>query len=102
MVEITPRAEQHLLQLRSERGFDQQSGARFEANEQRVRLTFSTAPASRDRVIEGADLPIFVAPEVIDKLEHATIDVDSSDGKTRLMIRRSRRASQTARQSPAG
>lgn len=63
MVEITPRAEQHLLQLRSERGFDQQSGARFEANDQRVRLTFSTAPASRDRVIKGADLPIFVAPK---------------------------------------
>lgn len=90
-MEFTPAATQHLLRLRDERGFDPHAGARFEANAQRVRLTFATEPASQDRILNGTELPIFVAPEVIDKLEHAVIDIDTSAGRTRLIIRRGRR-----------
>jgi Fe-S cluster assembly iron-binding protein IscA len=95
MLELTPRAEKHLLNLRVQRGFDQTDGARFVTNAGRVGLTFTSAPKPKDRVIEGADLPIYVAPEAIEALDEATVDAEPEDGKTVLVIRRARGARKT-------
>lgn len=91
MLEITPRAEDHLLRLRGERGFDQADGARFETNAGRLRLTFAQAPQPSDRILDGARLPIFVAADASERLDGATIDVESHDGKTGLIVRRTPR-----------
>lgn len=98
MLQITQRAEQHLLQLRVERGFDDKHGARFLTNAGTVGLTFAAEPKADDRVMEGGNLPIFVAPEAVAVLDEATIDAQSDDGKTVLVLRRQRRP---GAQSPA-
>jgi Fe-S cluster assembly iron-binding protein IscA len=90
MLQITPRAEKHLLNLRVERGFDQTDGARFVSNAGRVGLTFTSAPKPKDRVFDGANLPIYVAPEAVEALEEVTVDAEAEDGKTVLVIRRAR------------
>ena len=91
MLQITRLAQQHLLELRVERGFDAKHGARFIANGRTVGLTFAPAPRADDRVVEGADLPIYVASDAIAVLDEATIDAMPEDGKTVLVIRRQRR-----------
>lgn len=92
MLQITPRAEKHLLNLRVQRGFDRTDGARFVTNAGRVGLTFTSAPKPKDRVVEGADLPIYVAPEAVEALDEATVDAEPEDGRTVLVIRRTRGA----------
>jgi Fe-S cluster assembly iron-binding protein IscA len=90
MLQITPQAEQHLLQLRVERGFDDKHGARFMTNGGTVGMTFAPAPKPEDRVVEGANLRVYVAPDAVAALEEATIDAKPEDGKTVLVIRRQR------------
>jgi Fe-S cluster assembly iron-binding protein IscA len=90
MIQITPRAEKHLLHLRVERGFTETDGARFVTNAGRVGLTFTPAPKPDDRVLDGAELPIYVAPEAADALDKATVDAEQTDGKTMLVIRPAR------------
>jgi Fe-S cluster assembly iron-binding protein IscA len=91
MLQITPQAEQHLIVLRVERGFGDKDGVRFLTNAGGVGLTFTAAPDPDDRVVEGTNLPIYVAPEAVAALEEATIDAKTEDGKTVLVIRRQRR-----------
>ena len=91
MLQITPQAEQHLIDLRVERGFDDKDGVRFLTNASGVGLTFTAAPDPDDRVVEGANLPIYVASDAIAVLDEATIDAMPEDGKTVLVIRRQRR-----------
>ena len=87
MIQITPRAEKHLLNLRVERGFNTTDGARFVTNSGRVGLTFASAPKPDDRVLDGAELPIYVAPEAADALDKTTVDAEQTDGKTVLVMR---------------
>lgn len=100
MIQVTPEAANHLLRLRSERGFDPKSAARFIRNDGRVGLTFAPAPQPGDRVVEDVDsIPVCVAPDVVDALDQATVDARAEDGKMVLVIRRRRAtADETARQ----
>lgn len=88
MLQITPQAEQHLLRLRDERGFDDKHGVRFLTNAGSVGLTFAATPKPDDRVVEGARLPIYVATEALAALDEATIDANAEGEKTVLVIRR--------------
>jgi len=94
MIEITPRAEDLLLQLRVQRGHDQTDGARFETEAGKVRLTFAPSAKPRDRVLEGARLPIFIAPELADSFREARIDAEVSDGRSALVVTRNRPSSE--------
>ena len=88
MLQITPQAEQHLLRMRTERGFDEKHGARFMTNGGTVGLTWASAPKPEDRVVEGTNLPVYVAADAIAALDEATIDAKPEEGKTVLVIRR--------------
>ena len=94
MIEITPGAEDLLLRLRVQRGFDQTDGVRFETEAGKVRLTFASSAKPRDRVLEGARLPIFIAPELADSFRDARIDAEVSDGKSALVVTRNRTSSE--------
>jgi Fe-S cluster assembly iron-binding protein IscA len=96
MLQITPQAERHLLQLRVDRGFDEKHGARFMTNGGTVRMTFAPAPKPEDQVVTGADLLIYVAPDAAAALDEATIDAKPEDGKTVLVIRRQQNGSTAA------
>jgi Fe-S cluster assembly iron-binding protein IscA len=91
MLQITPQAEEHLIHLRVERGFNERDGVRFLTNAGGVGLTFTTSPDPDDRVVQGTNLPIYIAPNAVAALEEATIDAKTEEGKTVLVIRRQRR-----------
>jgi hypothetical protein len=64
MLQITDQATTHLLRARTERGFDEQAGARFVRSSVGVGLTFSPAPEPGDEVLAGSALPIYVAEDI--------------------------------------
>ena len=94
MIDITTRAEDLLLRLRESRGRDRTAGARFVTQAGKVRLTFVPAAKPRDRILEGARLPIFIAPELAEAFHEATIDADETDGKRALVVTRGPREGQ--------
>jgi hypothetical protein len=99
MIQVTPEAANHLLRLRTERGFEPNSAARFIRNSGRVGLTFAPAPEPGDRVVEGVEgIPVCVAPDVVEALDHSIVDARAEDGKMVLVIRRKR---EKAAASPA-
>ncbi|HSL97636.1 MAG TPA: hypothetical protein VK831_03600 [Candidatus Deferrimicrobiaceae bacterium] len=87
MVQLTQEATKHLVRVRGERGIDSGAGARFVPSGKGVGLTFAPEPKPGDQVVEGADIPVYLAPEVADKLEEKTIDVSEKDGKVGLVMR---------------
>jgi Fe-S cluster assembly iron-binding protein IscA len=91
MVEITSRAEELLLQLRGKHGV-QTDGVRFETVAGKIRLAFASEAKPTDRVLEGARLPIYVAPELADSFQEAKIDAETTDGRQKIVVTRSRPA----------
>jgi hypothetical protein len=91
MVEITPSAEELLLELRGKHG-DQTDGVRFETAAGRIRLAFASEARPTDRVLDGARLPIYVAPELADSFREAKIDAELTDGKQKIVVTRTRPA----------
>lgn len=96
MIEITTRAEDFLLELRGQRGHDQTDGVRLETEAGKLRLSFAPASKPRDRVLAGARLPIFIAPDLAEMFPEARIDAEVSDGTSRLVLRRNRSSSDAA------
>jgi Fe-S cluster assembly iron-binding protein IscA len=92
MLQITPQAEQRLLELRAQRGLDAKHGVRFLVNSGSVGMTFADAPMPDDRVVEGARMPIYVAPGATAALDDALIDARSDGADMALVIRRQRSA----------
>lgn len=92
MVQMTPQAVRHLSETRNRRGFSREAGVRFVPHGHAVGLTFSGQPKPGDSVSMSADLPVYVAPEVAEKLQESTIDVVETDGKMKLYLRPSRTA----------
>jgi len=94
MLQVTPKATRHLIQVRRKRGADPRAGARFVRRGGRVGLTFALAPATGDRVVDAKEIRVYVASEIADALDHAIIDArDDEDGKTALFMRRRAAAS---------
>lgn len=92
MVEITPRAEDLLVQLRGQRGYDQKDGVRFHTEGGKIRFGFASAAKPDDRVLEGARLPIYVAPELVDRFHEARIDAELTDGSQKIIVTRDRQS----------
>lgn len=95
MLQITPQAEQRLLELRAQRGLDAKHGVRFLVNGGSVGLTFADAPMPDDRVVDGAQMPIYVASGATAALDDALIDAKPDGADTALVIRRQRSAQAT-------
>jgi Fe-S cluster assembly iron-binding protein IscA len=87
MLQLTPKATEHLRQVRRERGFDDKAGARFVSNGARVGLTFVSTPEPSDRVVDGAGIPVYLAPDVAAAMDESVIDARPEDGKVILVIR---------------
>lgn len=51
-----------------------------------------TAPEPGDRVVEGSGIPIFVAPQIVDRLSRPQIDISEKNGKPGLVLRPQGRA----------
>jgi Fe-S cluster assembly iron-binding protein IscA len=92
MVQVTPQAVRHLTETRNQRGFSRKAGVRFVPHGHAVGLTFSGKPKPGDSVSMASDLPVYIAPEVAEKLHESTIDVVETDGKMRVYLRPSRTA----------
>jgi len=88
MVQVTKEAAQHLVRVRGERGFDRSDGARFLKRNGGLGLTFSKKPEPGDRVVETNGVAVFLAADVVQKLDRGIIDVGEKDGKTALYFRR--------------
>lgn len=87
MVQLTQAAAEHLVRVRGERGIDKGAGARFVPSGRGVGLTFTAKAKPGDRVVEASEIPVYLAPEVADKLDKTTIDVREKDGKMGLVMR---------------
>ena len=90
MVQLTPQAARHLSETRNERGLSRNAGVRFVPHGFAVGVTFSGQAEPGDSVVTAADLDVYMAPEVAEKLHDSTIDVAESNGKMTLYVRPSR------------
>jgi Fe-S cluster assembly iron-binding protein IscA len=86
MVQVTPKAIEHLAKLRSDRGMSRKAGARFVPRAVGVSYTFSDKPEPGDAVIDSADLPIYIAEEAAQRLSGSTIDVSAKGDKPKLVV----------------
>jgi Fe-S cluster assembly iron-binding protein IscA len=88
MLRLTPKATNHLITVRKERGVDDQAGARFISKGGRVGLTFAAAPTEGDRVVDGEKINVFVAADIAEALDQSIIDASDQNGRMSLVIRR--------------
>jgi hypothetical protein len=86
VLRLTPRATEHLVRVRSERGIDERHAARFVRKGSRIALTFAQSAAPGDRRIETRGIAVLLAPEVADRLDQSVIDARREDGKDVLMM----------------
>jgi Fe-S cluster assembly iron-binding protein IscA len=87
MLQLTPEATTHLLEVRTQRGLDDHNAARFIAKGEGLRLTFATTPQPGDRVIEQPDISVFVAADVAVALDTSIVDTRLKEGKSVLVLR---------------
>ena len=88
MLQLTKEATRHLIEVRRERGVDDQAGARLVGKGGRVGLTFAQAPTAGDLVVEGDGIKVFVAADVTEVLQDSIIDSRETDGKRGLVMRK--------------
>ena len=86
MLQITPKATEHLVRVRRERGFDNTTAPRFVRNGPRVGLTF-TPPEATDQVVKESGLAVYLEADVATALEGSIIDARPEDGKVVLVVR---------------
>jgi Fe-S cluster assembly iron-binding protein IscA len=87
MLQITPRAIDHLQHLRTRRGLADDVGVRFVRNGARVGLTFAPAPESDDRVDARAGMRVYLSPEVVEVFDRSIVDARTDAGRTWLVLR---------------
>jgi Fe-S cluster assembly iron-binding protein IscA len=90
MLRITPKATDHLLRVRGEKGLDANSVPRLIRRDGRLVLTWASGPESGDRAVDGGRVTTLVAPTAADLLEDSTIDVTAEDGRSVLVVARRR------------
>jgi hypothetical protein len=86
VLRLTPRATEHLVRVRNERGIDDRHAARFVGKGSRIALTFAQSAEPGDRRIETRGIAVLLAPEVADRLDQSVIDARREDGKDVLMM----------------
>ena len=94
MLTITQSAVKVLTDERSSRGAPDTYGVRIfaamppGAESPQVALAFVPEAAAGDEVTEHEGLTAYLAPEVTDTLNDATLDATPVDGSTELVLRR--------------
>lgn len=88
MLQLTPEATRYLLKVQGERGVDERAGARFVSKGGRVGLTFAPAPVAGDRVLNSAEIKVYVAAEIAKTLDESVIDARDEDGQIALSMRK--------------
>ncbi len=94
MLTITPAATEALVKARSEKGAPEGFGVRFFASEEagsdRARLAFKFVESAKpeDIVLVGLGIDACVAPEVETLIGDVTIDAESQNGRSGLIVRR--------------
>jgi Fe-S cluster assembly iron-binding protein IscA len=88
MLTVTSEATRHLIEVRRQRGVGDDAGARFISKGGQVGLTFAATPADGDRVVDGTDIPVFVAADIADVLDESIIDARDENGQMTLILRR--------------
>jgi Fe-S cluster assembly iron-binding protein IscA len=88
MLQLTSKAAHHLIKIRGERGVDDRAAVRFVSKEGRVGVTFSLNPMDGDRVVDGQEIKVFVAPEIATALDESIIDARDEEGRTALVMRK--------------
>lgn len=96
MLQLTSKAAQHLIKVRGERGVDDRAAVRFVSKEGRVGVTFSQTPQEGDRVVDGQEIRVFVAPEIATALDASIIDARDEEGQTSLVMRKQAEPTATA------
>ena len=80
MVEVSAQVAELLKEVRRAYKVPRSAGLRFygaspgESEEQEVMVTFCEEPAQGDEVIEERNTKLFIAPEVADRLEGASLN----------------------------
>ena len=94
MLTITHEAATFIANERTSAGSPETYGVRFfaripgEGAPPQLAMSFVPEAATGDQVTEQEGIKAFVAPEVSDVLEEATLDVAPTDGAPRLVVRR--------------
>jgi Fe-S cluster assembly iron-binding protein IscA len=81
MVEVSQEAATVLKEVRKAYKIPGSAGLRFYADEEseappeqaEVMVTFADTPAEDDQIVEEGDTTLFIAPEVADRLEGASL-----------------------------
>jgi Fe-S cluster assembly iron-binding protein IscA len=93
MVQLTQAAAAQVAQTRKSAGVPETYGLRFFGEPQAgggitLGLTFAEVPAEDDQVTEQQGTRLFVAPEVIEPLASAALDVEDTPEGAKLVITR--------------
>jgi Fe-S cluster assembly iron-binding protein IscA len=88
MLQMTTRAVSHIEQLRAKQGHDGRTGVRFLRRGGRLGLTFAANPASGDRVVPCDGVVVYLASDIAEAFERSVIDAETTDGGTKLVVRR--------------
>ncbi len=90
MPTITARASDRLIEDRKRRGLPDNLNPRLSRREGRIVLDFAAEPAADDQVATNDVMSIFVAENVTKDLGKAVVDLETLNGKERLILRRAR------------
>ena len=92
MLTITQKAADKLVETRQTKGAPDSYGVRLFAatpptgGEPSLAIAFVPEAEPGDQVMEQEGMTAYVAPEVAQALEDATIDVSAEDGSERLVV----------------
>lgn len=100
MLQLTSKAAQHLIKIRGERGVDDSAAVRFVSKGGHVGVTFSLTPMDGDRVVNGKEIKVFVAPEISAAMDESIVDAREEDGRTALVMRKQAAPTAGAASSP--
>lgn len=88
MFRMTTGAADHLKSIAQRREDLRGRTPRLARDSGQLRLGYAEASKPGDKVVEASGVKLFVAPDVTDDLDTATIDVRrESDGKEALVLR---------------
>ena len=91
MLQLTHAAATQVAEARQSQGLPETAGLRVSGEprsegEMALRVAFAAVPAEDDRVIEQEGTLMFLAPEVVEPLASAALDVEETSEGTRLVL----------------
>ncbi|MGH2717481.1 MAG: hypothetical protein ACRDJU_02735 [Actinomycetota bacterium] len=91
MIEVTKGAVNLLTEVRSAQNIPESYGLRFYNKVENdgsaaVAISFAQAPAQGDKIITEQQLPVYVAPDVVQEMSDAVLDVEGDADSQRFVI----------------